>query len=111
MIVALLRMVAVAVAAASQLPAPEAQAADKDGQVKVTQQWRMESKTGKPNWNVIPESGVVTNAREWERLWKAWFADKEVPAVDFNKEIVLVAGVQGWVNELTICDATLDSAD
>ena len=42
-----------------------------------------------------PANNVIANTKDWEALWKAWRGDEKVPAVDFRKELVLVAKVGG----------------
>src|SRR4051812_43943148 len=42
-----------------------------------------------------PANGVVGNKAAWEKLWTAWRPTEPVPAVDFDKEIVLVITVGG----------------
>jgi hypothetical protein len=39
--------------------------------------------------------GYVTDAKAWAKLWKAWRGDETVPKVDFAKELVVVATVDG----------------
>ena len=43
----------------------------------------------------MPENGVITNAKDFEKLVKAWKVAEKVPEVDFDKEIVLVAKTVG----------------
>ena len=37
-----------------------------------------------------PANGVIANAKDLEKLWKAWKIKDEMPKVDFDKELVLV---------------------
>jgi hypothetical protein len=53
----------------------------------------------------MPENGVITNAKDFETLVKAWKVAEKVPEVNFDKEIVLVAKTQGSVLKL---NPTLD---
>ena len=53
----------------------------------------------------MPENGVITNAKDFEKLVKAWKVVEKVPEVNFDKEIVLVAKTQG--SKLTL-NASLD---
>src|SRR5262249_45872644 len=57
----------------------------------------------------MPENGVITNAKDFAKLVKAWkVAGKvagKVPEVDFDKEVVLVAVTEG--SKLTL-NASLD---
>src|SRR5262245_60040084 len=43
----------------------------------------------------MPETGVITNARDFAKLVKAWQVAEQAPEVDFDKEIVLVAKTEG----------------
>jgi hypothetical protein len=53
----------------------------------------------------MPENGVITNAKDFEKLVKAWKVADKVPEVNFDKEIVLVAKTEG--SKLTL-NASLD---
>jgi hypothetical protein len=53
----------------------------------------------------MPENGVITNAKDFEKLVKAWKVAEKVPEVNFDKEIVLVAKTGGSVLNL---NPTLD---
>jgi hypothetical protein len=44
---------------------------------------------------LAPKEGVVVEAKEFEKLWKAWRPDEKVPQVDFTKEFVLVTLASG----------------
>jgi hypothetical protein len=43
----------------------------------------------------MPENGVITNAKDFGKLVKAWKVAEKVPEVNFDKEIVLVAKTEG----------------
>jgi hypothetical protein len=43
----------------------------------------------------MPENGVITNAKDFEKLVKAWKVAEKVPEVNFDKEIILVAKTVG----------------
>ena len=53
----------------------------------------------------MPENGVITNAKDFAKLVKAWKVADKVPDVNFDKEIVLVARTAG--SKLTL-KASLD---
>jgi hypothetical protein len=53
----------------------------------------------------MPANGVITNAKDFEALVKAWKVAEKVPGVNFDKEIVLVAKTEG--SKLTL-NASLD---
>jgi len=38
-----------------------------------------------------PKGGVITDAKAFAKLWKAWRQDEAVPKVDFTKEFAFVA--------------------
>jgi hypothetical protein len=42
-------------------------------------------------WKAAPPSGFIADPAAWAKLWKAWHGGAEPPAVDFTKELVLVA--------------------
>jgi hypothetical protein len=48
-----------------------------------------------------PAAGYVANEKEFLRLWKAWRPGEKAPAIDFEKEIVLV-GVSPGPNRVTL---------
>ena len=43
----------------------------------------------------MPENGVITNAKDFAKLVKAWKVAEKAPEVNFDKEIVLVARTAG----------------
>lgn len=43
----------------------------------------------------MPENGVITNAKDFEKLIKAWKVADKAPEVDFDRELVLVAQTRG----------------
>jgi hypothetical protein len=43
----------------------------------------------------MPENGVITNAKDFEKLVKAWKVADKVPEMNFDKEFVLVARTEG----------------
>jgi hypothetical protein len=46
--------------------------------------------------DLAPESGVITQAADFERLWKAWGSPGEpVPEVNFGRDLVLVGTAPG----------------
>jgi hypothetical protein len=68
-----------------------------DKTVKVEKEWKASSNEKKDSdlWKEAPEGGVVAGPKAWAKLWKAWNGDKEVPEVDFDKELILVFAGQG----------------
>jgi hypothetical protein len=81
-----------------------------DKTVKVEQVWKASSAAKKDNdlWKQAPKSGVIAGPKAWAKLWKSWNGDKEVPKVNFDKELVLVAAGLGpniiEVQELKLSD-------
>ena len=57
----------------------------------------------------MPDNGVITNAKDFEKLVKAWKVADKVPDVNFDKEIVLVAKTQG--SKLTLGAALDEKGD
>jgi hypothetical protein len=56
-----------------------------------------------------PKSGLVTDAKAFEKLWKAWRKDEKVPEIDFKKQFVVV-GLASGPNRPFV-NATLDEGD
>jgi hypothetical protein len=46
-----------------------------------------------------PKGGLITDAKAFEKLWKAWFKGQELPKVDFTKRFAVVT-LAGGPNEL-----------
>ncbi len=44
---------------------------------------------------VFPRAGVITDARTFEKVWKAWRPTEKVPAIDFTKQFVVVTLASG----------------
>jgi len=64
---------------------------------KVLKQWNAWSPFAKDNdkWKLVPEGGLITSQKDWAKLWKEWYGEEEVPVVDFDKEVILVAAGGG----------------
>jgi hypothetical protein len=92
----------ISLAAVMLLAAGVAVAAPKP--LKATNTW-MGSIDDKKLAKEMPENGVITNAKDFEKLVKAWKVAEKVPEVNFDKEIVLVATTDG--SRLTL-NASLD---
>jgi hypothetical protein len=69
-------------------------AADKPTPVKATNTWKGSIEDEKLK-KEMPESGVITDAKEWEKLVKAWKIADKVPEVNFDKELILIATTVG----------------
>jgi hypothetical protein len=65
-----------------------------DTELKFTQMW-----TGSVDDEALqkkqPATGVITTAKAFEELWKAWKVGDKMPKIDFDKEIVVVATTNG----------------
>ena len=59
-----------------------------------TQTWQGQMKDA-ALMKAAPANNFVANAKDWEALWKAWRGDEKIPAVDFQKELVIVVKVGG----------------
>jgi hypothetical protein len=57
----------------------------------------------------FPKAGVITDAKTFARVWKAWRSTEKVPEIDFKKEFVVVTLASG-PNRPSI-GATLDDGD
>jgi hypothetical protein len=42
-----------------------------------------------------PEQPFILTSDEWQRVWKLWRPDEDVPKVDFDSDLVLVATIRG----------------
>ena len=54
-----------------------------------------------------PKSGLITDAKTFEKVWKAWRGAEELPKIDFEKQFVVVTLSRGGPNRPRI-SATLD---
>jgi hypothetical protein len=45
--------------------------------------------------SLAPTTGFIADEETWAKVWSAWRENEERPQVDFLKEIVLVATVDG----------------
>lgn len=61
-------------------------------QVKIIKEWKG-SVADEKLQGVVP--ACITTAKSLEKLWTAWKLPEEMPKVDFDKEIVLVATTVG----------------
>src|SRR5215471_14480429 len=64
-----------------------------DGPVTPTNGWSGKFPDDKdvPLMKLAPASGYITDATEFEKLWKAWRPKEDLPKVDFDKQIVFVS--------------------
>jgi hypothetical protein len=92
------------VAAAALVFAGLSLAADKPTPVKATNTWSGSIDDEKLK-KEMPENGVITNAKDLEKLNKSWKFVEKLPEINFDKEIVVVA--TGTGGKLTV-NAMLD---
>ena len=53
-----------------------------------------------------PPNGFITTKEDFEKLWKAWLLDENVPEVDFKSDLVVVAtSREGPIKEAFLIDA------
>ena len=57
----------------------------------------------------MPENGVIVNAKDWEKLVKAWKIADKVPEVNFDKDIIVIATSVG--SKLNLSAALDDKGD
>jgi hypothetical protein len=79
-----------------------------DKTVKVEKEWKGGSGEKKDNeaWKQAPPDMVIADSKAWEKLWKAWHFEKELPKVDFEKDLILVVACEG-PNSIRIDKLTL----
>jgi hypothetical protein len=83
-------------------------AADKPTPVKATNTWKGSIDDEKLK-KEMPESGVITNSKDWEKLVKAWKIADKVPEVNFDKELILIGTTVG--SKLNLSAALDDKGD
>jgi hypothetical protein len=54
-----------------------------------------------------PENGVLTEAKAFEALWKAYMGEEKLPKVDFDKDLVVVSLALGGPNRPRVFSAKL----
>lgn len=60
--------------------------------LETLKEWRGDN----PNEGLAKDSPkFITNAKDLEKLWKAWDIKEKIPEVDFAKEIILIATTRG----------------
>ena len=50
----------------------------------------------------MPENGVITNAKDWEKLVKAWKIADKIPEINFDKDLIVLATSVGSKLELNV---------
>jgi hypothetical protein len=79
-------LVALALAAGAASAAPEKVAANRDW-IGVVGDDALKK--------MAPKNGLVTDAKQFAKLWKAWRKGEKVPEIDFKKEFVAVTLASG----------------
>jgi hypothetical protein len=52
-----------------------------------------------------PPNGFITKKEDFDKLWKAWLLDENVPKVDFTSDLVVVAtSREGPIKEVVLID-------
>ena len=102
LIAGLLALVVIVVARADDKPK------DDKGEVKTTNKWEGSVADEKLK-KEAPESGVITNAKDFEKLWTAWKLGDKVAKVDFDKELVIVSTTVG--SKLSVTPKLDDKGD
>lgn len=79
-----------------------------EDKVKVEKEWQGGSGEKKDSeaWRQAPLDMVVAGPKAWEKLWQAWQFAKELPKVDFEKDLILVVACAG-PNSIRIDNLTL----
>lgn len=101
-------------------------------EVKRVMEWsgRFRLKQSEPLMNEAPKSGYIANAKAWAKLWNAWRntlepsrddldprnpgkkpQPQEVPTIDFDKYLVLVATAPCSANRLGMSLTLTDQGD
>jgi hypothetical protein len=69
--------------------------------MQVSQQWSGTSRVSEGK----PDAGVVVDQDAWAKVWQGIFPNKQVPTIDFSKQLVIVATSSGpnrLIGRLTI---------
>ena len=61
-----------------------------------------------PLMKAAPKSGYITDEKAWANLCKEWKFDKDLPEIDFAKQIVLVDVAPGSPNSFQAISVTLN---
>jgi hypothetical protein len=59
---------------------------------------------------LAPDSMIIATSAAWKNLWTAWRGNERLPAVDFEKEFILVATADG-PNQVLMIAALSDAGD
>jgi hypothetical protein len=65
---------------------------------------RSASEKDKELYRETPVSSFIATRDAWEHLWRAWRPNERVPAVDFQKSIILAFAGPGYDNEIRVND-------
>jgi hypothetical protein len=72
-------------------------------EIKPVKEWKgsFPDEKDEPLAKETPKDERITNQKEWEKLWKAWRGKEEMPKIDFDKQLVLVASCSGAINTIS----------
>jgi hypothetical protein len=70
----------------------------KDTEIKPDREW-VGSATDNNLAKEAPKDGIITEAKTFEKLWKAWRKDEKAPSIDFSKRLVVVTLSTGGPNK------------
>jgi hypothetical protein len=76
--------------------------------VKPLMQWTGRVKD-KDLLKLAPARGYLSHEKDLEKLWKAWDIKEKMPAVDFTKELILVAAARS--SSLSVSSKLDESGD
>jgi hypothetical protein len=71
--------------------------------IKIEQSWsgRLFGKEKEALRMLAPADGFVDSSKQFHAIWKAWRTEEKIPAVDFDKKLVLFATAPG-PNQVTL---------
>jgi hypothetical protein len=92
-----MRTLAILAAACFALPAL---AADKDLEPAKEIKGSLFDNKDLPKLKEAPASGVVTDEKEFAKLWGSWRAGDPLPKVDFKKQLVYVVAKEGGFTKI-----------
>lgn len=87
---------------------PDLEIENRENGVKFLSAWKGEVPLERRT--AAPTSGYVSRQQEWEKLWNAFRGTEEIPKIDFEKQLILVA-VNGDPNPIRICTKLDDQGD
>src|SRR5260370_35630890 len=95
---AVLALTALALLASSAVADEKDKIKEKPKSIKPDNEWAAVINDDKLS-KEAPKDGIITDAKTFEKLWKAWRKDEKVPKIDFDKKIVVVTASPGGPNK------------